>query len=76
MPRTDLAAGRTAIARATRTARLNPDDDTAAERLASAQRAYTAAKLEEHIRKVVEAAPPLTPEQRQRLALLLRPAGQ
>jgi hypothetical protein len=29
-------------------------------------------QLEDHIRRVVEAAPPLTAEQRDRLALLLR----
>ncbi|WP_127818235.1 hypothetical protein [Microbacterium sp. CPCC 204701] len=33
------------------------------------------AKLEEHIRRVVEAAPPLTAAQRDRLALLLRPSS-
>lgn len=30
-------------------------------------------RLEDHIRDVVDAAPPLTPAQRDRLALLLRP---
>ena len=29
-------------------------------------------RLEDHVRRVVEAAPPLTAEQRDRLALLLR----
>ncbi len=32
-----------------------------------------AAKLEQHIRQVVDAAPPLSPSQRERLALLLCP---
>ena len=42
-----------------------PDrDDTA--------RDYAAAKLEDYIRRTVDTAPPLTPEQRDRLALLLR----
>ena len=31
------------------------------------------AKIAEYIQKIVDAAPPLTPEQRDRLALLLRP---
>jgi hypothetical protein len=34
--------------------------------------ARQAEQLEEHIRRVVDAAPPLTAEQRDRLALLLR----
>lgn len=35
-------------------------------------RDYAAAKLEDHIRRVVDLAPPLTAEQRDRLAGLLR----
>jgi len=34
----------------------------------------TPEKLEEHVRKVVDEAPPLTPRQRDELAMLLRPA--
>lgn len=44
-------------------------------RLEEARVDLAAARLAEHIRRVVDAAPPLTPEQRERLALLLRPAG-
>ncbi len=44
-----------------------PDADHAATR-----RDLRAAQLEEHIRRVVDAAPPLTNEQRDRLALLVR----
>jgi hypothetical protein len=36
-----------------------------------AARDLRAVSLEEHIRRVVDAAPPLTSEQRQRLAILL-----
>lgn len=39
------------------------------------RRNLQAAKLEDHIRKVVNGWPPLTDEQRDRLALLLRPAN-
>jgi hypothetical protein len=35
-----------------------------------------AATLEDHIRDVVDGWPPLTPEQRARLALLLHPGGR
>lgn len=38
-------------------------------------RDYAAAKLEDYIRRTVDTAPPLTPAQRDRLALLLRPGG-
>lgn len=40
--------------------------------IADARRDLRAARLAEHIKRTVEAAPPLTPEQRDRLALLLR----
>jgi hypothetical protein len=36
------------------------------------RRVLKAAKLEQHIRAAVDAAPPLTDEQRSRLAILLR----
>lgn len=38
-----------------------------------AKRATKAVELEAHIKRVVDTAPPLTAEQRDRLALLLRP---
>lgn len=40
-----------------------------------ARRDLAAAKLEEYIQRVVDAAPPLTDAQRERLALLLNPGG-
>ena len=46
-----------------------PDDP----RLADARRDLRAAELEEHVRRIVDDAPPLTAEQRDRLAALLRP---
>jgi len=39
----------------------------------NAERDLRAIRLEEHIRDVVQAAPPLTSGQRERLALLLHP---
>jgi hypothetical protein len=42
-------------------------------RLPDLRRDLEAAKLEEHVRQVVAAAPPLTPEQVDRLTSLLRP---
>lgn len=42
--------------------------------LVDARRELRAARLEEHIRRVVAEAPPFTPEQRARLAILLRPS--
>ena len=39
-----------------------------------ARRDFKAARLAAHIAKIVDAAPPLTAEQRDRLATLLRPS--
>lgn len=50
-----------------------PDDP----RLPELRRNLRAAELEEHVRRLVDAAPPLTAAQRDRLAALLRgPAHQ
>jgi hypothetical protein len=49
--------------------RSRPADDPD---LLTARRNLAAARLEDHIRRVVDAAPPLAPEQRERLAVLLR----
>lgn len=46
------------------------DPDVAHERASKAGRARTT--VDYHVRKLVEAAPALTPEQRDRLAALLR----
>lgn len=43
--------------------------------LVEAKRNLKALKLEEHIRRVVAEAPPLTDEQRDRIAALLRAGG-
>jgi hypothetical protein len=43
--------------------------------IAAARQELAAAKLEAYIAKVVAEAPPLSPEQRDRLSLLFRPAG-
>lgn len=59
--------------RRARVARLTQGGDP--ERLEEARRDLAEANLEAHIRKVVDAAPPLTAAQRERLALLLHPAA-
>jgi hypothetical protein len=41
-------------------------------RLANARRDLRAAELEEHVRRIVDDAPPLTAEQRDKIAALLR----
>ncbi len=46
------------------------------ERAAEAAAAYRRAATEERIRQLVESAPELSPEQRDRLALLLRPTPE
>jgi len=59
----------TAASRASR----RPDDPTAAATAEEAHRTYKAAELADHIRRLVDTAPPLTDEQRSRLAALLLP---
>lgn len=51
--------------------RWRPDDEPALE---VAERELREATLADHIRRVVETAPPLTAEQRARLAVLLMPS--
>jgi len=65
------AEQRSAQARAAAMKRHAPDspDSPVTARL---QTEFRAQRLAEHIKKIVDAAPPLTPEQRDRLALLLR----
>ena len=53
---------------ARRTGVLGPDDPATAE----ARRDYAAERLADHVREVVDSAPPLTEDQRRRLAELLR----
>lgn len=50
--------------------RRNPDAD-----VTELRRQLKAERLEEHIRRVVDDAPPLSDEQRARLAQLLRPTA-
>ena len=67
---------------------MTPDERTARARVAAFHRhhpgdpktaqlgaGFKADRLALHIARVVDAAPPLSPEQRDRLALLLRGAG-
>lgn len=51
--------------------RSRPADDPD---LLAARRDLRAARLEVYIKRTVDAAPPLTTEQRERLAAILRPA--
>ncbi len=67
---------------------MTPDVRSARARVAAAKRhhpndpktdqlaaEFKADRLAEHIRRLVDAAPPLSEAQRSRLALLLRPTG-
>ncbi|MGH3634339.1 MAG: hypothetical protein ACRDTS_09630 [Mycobacterium sp.] len=56
-----------------RIAGLSRDRQADDPELVDARRGFVAARLEDHINKVLAAAPPLTDEQRTRLAELLRP---
>lgn len=59
-------------ARVARLSQCRAADDP---KLLDAKRDLRAARLEDYIRKVVDAAPPLTDEQRRRLAVLLNPGN-
>lgn len=50
--------------------RVDPNAD-----VTELRRRLKAERLEDHIRRTVDAAPPLTPEQRERIAALLQPAA-
>jgi hypothetical protein len=52
--------------------RHHPDDTDAID---AARRDLKAARAEDYVRHLVESAPPLSPEQRDRLAALLRPTS-
>ncbi|MFF0268656.1 hypothetical protein [Kribbella sp. NPDC004536] len=52
----------------------NPDDPELAQVVEERRREYQVVTLEEHIRSVVDQAPPLTASQRDKLAALLRPS--
>ena len=66
-----LAQLRAGIARAERDSRRTGDPSQSV----AARREYAAAKIEDYVRRTVDAAPPLTDEQRSRLATLLRPVA-
>ncbi|GEL22751.1 hypothetical protein PSU4_17050 [Pseudonocardia sulfidoxydans NBRC 16205] len=62
-------ARRSAAARVSVLQRHHGPDDP---RLNDARRELRAAELEDHVRRIVDGAPPLTAEQRNRIATLLR----
>lgn len=64
---TDIYKARSQVAVASRR------KDTAG--LAAARRDLAAAKLEAYVSRIIAEAPPLSPEQLDRVAVLLRPAG-
>ena len=70
--RQERRTARANLASAEAAARRHPGDPAARARVDQLRAEYRALALEDHIRKVVDAAPPLTAAQRDRLALLLR----
>ena len=64
-----ISEKRSALARHAAAVRWdNPNQTETARELATA-------RIAEYVARVVDAAPPLTPEQRDRIAALLRPTG-
>ena len=66
------AARRRAASKVSLTTRWHGPDDL---RLPDLRRELRALELEDHIRRIVDEAPPLTAAQRARLAALLSPVG-
>ena len=58
-----------------RIASLSRSRNTDDPELVEARQKLKALKLEEYVKRVVDEAPPLTDEQANRIAALLRPAG-
>ena len=72
-PADPLAVHRAEIGRrALELKRKGPSDPDTVERLREAQAEYAEAKIAAFVKRVVETAPPLSTERRDRLALLLR----
>ncbi len=69
-----VAKARSRVAVATKKHK-NKSDDGSSSLLQEARRDLAAAKLEAYIQRVVDASVPLSAEQRDRLALLLRGAS-
>jgi len=69
----ELVNRRTAVARASRQVRRLPHDAEAQDQLTRTRAELAEAKLADYIRRTVDAAPPLSADQRARLALLLAP---
>ncbi len=65
---------RSRVALEAKAAKNNPEPSSHA-RLSDARRDLAEAKLAAYIQRVVDRAPPLSPEQRDRLAVLLRSGG-
>lgn len=67
---------RARMASAAARAARRPDDSEALTAALDARRDYFAVALEDYIKRTVEAAPPLTEDQRARIAALLSSGGR
>ncbi len=72
MPEPSQAARRAQLARAERQVIRHPDQPAHAALVLELRREYAAEKLVAYVAEVVGQAPPLTPVQRDRIAVLLR----
>ena len=66
---------RARMASAAARAARRPNDSDALTAARDARRDYFAVALEDHVRRTVDAAPPLTEDQRERIVALLNPAA-
>ncbi len=71
----NLRRTRARLASASADLKRRPQDPDVRARVDSLRAEYRALALEDHIREVVDAAPPLSQRQREALAVLLRPSA-
>jgi hypothetical protein len=68
-----MAQRRAEIARAQKDVRRNPSDGAARARVRELKAEYAERQIENYVQAVVASAPPLSAEQLERIAILLRP---
>lgn len=72
MSTNEMPSRRAGIARASSYAERHPADNEAQDVVAQLRAEYAEKKIENYVKAVVAKAPPLTPEQRDRLAAIVR----
>ena len=67
-----VVKARAQLGNAVKAAKRNPESAVASKRVADARQNLASAKLDAHVRTLVESAPKLTPAQRDALSIIVR----